>query len=395
VTEDSGHRSPREVPRSWLDAVTEIPDVGDASYDDLARAVSEHPEIPDNRPLSRAAVDPRTGERVVFCTARARRPHDHDRPTSPADPRECIVCSGKTTSVLDRASLTGGDETFINMNLFPIVYPGDGEPFPSGAETVGLEGERAGGIHFLQWSSTRHDRDVHNMPPEDVAILLERLARLEKVCLHDSAGLMPEVSHGHHGYFSVIKNVGRMVGGSLLHGHQQMIHTSMRPRRVEENAGFLVRHGEPFARHLMRENPADLTVMSYPGGARLVVPWFMKRPLDMILALDGPSDRENLHDLDAGERLSLARGLVDMTRAVTRLMPRLGREVAYNVVVHTGPVGALYVEILPYMQERGGYESAGIIICQGEPHDTAEMIRGVLVTDSDPGSPCDGRPAAP
>jgi galactose-1-phosphate uridylyltransferase len=385
----SGDREHRVVPREWLDAMTEVPDAGLARYEDLVASVRGDPGIPAHRPLPIAAIDPRTGERVVFCVARARRPHDHDLPVPPPDPGFCLVCEGKTTSILDRAPLTGGDETFVNKNLFPLAYPEE-----AGAEASERNpGEPSTGLHFLQWTSTRHDRDLDTMPAADVAILLERLGRLEATCLHDSAGAMPPVPDRtgttHHGYFTVIKNVGRMVGGSLVHGHQQMAHTSIRPRRVEENAVFLEGRGEPFARHLLRENPARLTVREYEGGARLVVPWFMRRPLDMILMLDG-EEREHLHELTATERLSLGTGLGDMCRAVGDLMPKLGREVAYNLVFHTGPVGALYVEMLPYTQERGGYESAGIVICQGEPFGTAALIREALDASCPRGRPAQG-----
>jgi galactose-1-phosphate uridylyltransferase len=176
----------------------------------------------------------------------------------------------------------------------------------------------------------------------------------------------------------VIKNVGRLVGGSLVHGHQQMLHTSIRPRRVGDDARFLRRRGEPFARSLLRETPPELVVRSYDGGARLVVPWFMRRPLEMILALEGEGTWEHLHDLEAGERRSLAAGLVDATRAVRDLMPRLGREIAYNLAFHTGPVGSLYVEMLPYTQERGGFEHTGIVVCQAEPETMAAAIREIL-----------------
>jgi galactose-1-phosphate uridylyltransferase len=371
----------REVSPDWLHRATEIPDAGEADYDAIVRSVREDPGIPAHEPRRRAAVDPRTGERVVFCARRAVRPHDQALPEEPPEPESCLVCEGRTTSVIDRATLTGGDETFINKNLFPIAFPAR-EPLAPERADVGPAGEDAAGLHFLQWTSTRHDRDLPDMPVEDVAILLERLAVLERTCLHGSGEHLPRTrdvpGDVHHGYFVVIKNVGRLVGGSLVHGHQQMLHTSIRPRRVGDDARFLRRRGEPFARSLLRETPPELVVRSYDGGARLVVPWFMRRPLEMILALEGEGTWEHLHDLEAGERRSLAAGLVDATRAVRDLMPRLGREIAYNLAFHTGPVGSLYVEMLPYTQERGGFEHTGIVVCQAEPETMAAAIREIL-----------------
>ena len=59
-------------------------------------------------------------------------------------------------------------------------------------------------------------------------------------------------------------------------------------------------------------------------------------------------------------------------------MPERGREVAYNLVFHNGVAGGLYVEVLPWMQERGGYESLGLGLCEGTPESAAERVRRFL-----------------
>ena len=59
----------------------------------------------------------------------------------------------------------------------------------------------------------------------------------------------------------------------------------------------------------------------------------------------------------------------------------IGRHVAYNVVVHTGPGAGIYVEFLPYSQEVGGYEQAGLWICQASPIDTAQQLREMIEAD--------------
>lgn len=62
------------------------------------------------------------------------------------------------------------------------------------------------------------------------------------------------------------------------------------------------------------------------------------------------------------------------------MMPRVGRELAYNVVTHNGPGAGLYFEFLPYVQEIGGAEHLGLFICQGEPYSAARQIRRCLTT---------------
>ena len=41
------------------------------------------------------------------------------------------------------------------------------------------------GLHFLQWMSSLHDKDWHNMPLEDRVVVMRRLAALEKKLLAD------------------------------------------------------------------------------------------------------------------------------------------------------------------------------------------------------------------
>ncbi|MHC4473518.1 MAG: hypothetical protein ACYS99_21455 [Planctomycetota bacterium] len=342
---------PRRVPDAWLDGATEFPDAGEAAYEDLWRSIADDAGIGPWRPEDRAAVDPRTGVRTVYSPARARRPHDHPLPPPP-EPEECIVCAGRATAVIDVAQLSRG-RTFINKNLFPVVYPQDGRAWPEVSGDV-REGP-ASGLHFLQWVSTEHDVDLHNAPVEDVAVVVERLAVLEDRLYRSEASGMPETGEGRYGHVGVIKNVGRMVGGSLVHGHQQILHTNVRPLGLDLDARFLERMGEPYASMILRENPVELTVRDYGHWFRTLVPWFMQRPLDMQIVCTRPGVRD-LRDLDPDGVTALAGALRDAASAVTALMPGMGREVAWNLTVHTGIAGGLYVEGLPYTQEGGGYE---------------------------------------
>jgi len=214
------------------------------------------------------------------------------------------------------------------------------------------------------------------MPVEDIAIVVARLAALERT-LYGGGDGMPEVRDGQHGHVGIVKNVGRLVGGSVAHGHQQIAHTNVRPQALALDAVFERRTGEPFAGMMLRQNPESLSIREYDGRFRLLVPWFMQRPLEMMIVGEWPGVRD-LCDLDDGGRVALARALRDAAEAVTTLMPAMGREVAWNLTVHNGIAGGLYVEILPYTQERGGYEALGISLCAGTPGSSAERVRGYL-----------------
>jgi galactose-1-phosphate uridylyltransferase len=355
----------------WLEEATEFGDVGSAPYEGLRRSVADDPEIRPWRPEGRAAVDPRSGVRTVYSPARARRPHDHPLPPPP-EPEDCVVCAGRATTVVDVAPLSRGF-TFINKNLYPVVYPREGDAWAE----VRDAGGPATGMHFLQWVSTEHDVDLHNAPVEDLAVVVARLAALEDRLYRSEASGMPATGEGRYGHVGVIKNVGRMVGGSLVHGHQQVLHTNVRPLALDLDARFLERTGEPFAEMILRENPEDLTVRDYGDWFRMLVPWFMQRPLDMQIAClrRGVTD---LRDLGPEGERALAEALRDAAAAVTSLMPGMGREVAWNMTAHNGVAGGLYVEFLPYTQERGGYECLGLTLCESTPALTATAVRDTL-----------------
>jgi galactose-1-phosphate uridylyltransferase len=276
---------------------------------------------------------------------------------------------------VDVAELSEGF-SFINKNLFPAVYPEEGLRQDVRGNGLGASCGVAYGFHFLQWTSSWHDKDWHNMPLADLAIVMGRLAVLEESLLAASAELVPEAQPGGAGSVSIIKNYGRLVGGSLAHGHQQIVFSNVRPRRVWENLRFAKECGEPFPAYLWQQTPDELLIADY-GEAALMVPYFMRRPYDMILTAKD-SSKGYLYELSEDELEQVAQGWHDAIRAIHGLMPEMGREVAYNVVTHSGTGTGLYFEFLPYTQEYGGLEKLGLFVCQERPRTAAARIREVL-----------------
>ena len=223
------------------------------------------------------------------------------------------------------------------------------------------------------------------MPQADRVIVLERLAVLEHKLLTDSANKMPPTKSiggltDKCGYVSIIKNFGRLVGGSLVHGHQQITASNVMPGKMRSNWLFKKQRGLSFSEYLLRNNPNELLIRDY-GEAVLLVPYFMRRPYDMLLIL-GDTNKSYLHELNADEMRAIGDGWHDATRAMLTVMPQLGREPAYNVTTINGPGAGLYFEFLPYTQETGGMEQLGLYLCQGNPHLGAEHIRNILDSES-------------
>jgi galactose-1-phosphate uridylyltransferase len=179
-----------------------------------------------------------------------------------------------------------------------------------------------------------------------------------------------------YGFVSIIKNYGHLVGGSLAHGHQQIILSSVIPKRCYNNWLFRKERGESFSAYLMTRNPPEFTIRDY-GKAVLIIPYFMKRPFDMLLLVKD-SRKSHLHELTAEEIKAVAEGWADAIRVILRLMPQIGREVAYNVLANNGPGAGIYFEFLPFTQEMGGFEQLGLFLCQANPLSAAVKIRTIL-----------------
>jgi galactose-1-phosphate uridylyltransferase len=374
--------------RQALEQVLQAENIEHLSYEQLANLFQAEPGITRYIPDGICQVDPRNGERVLYNSNRARRPHDNQpeeiAQVSRPPGRECLICQGRTTGVVDVAELSQGF-TFINKNLYPILFPEDtskklpaltpGAPFP------GPEGIPVQGLHFLQWTSSYHDRDWHNMPQADRVVVLSRLAALEVQLLTTSRDVMPAVAgmNDHqdlNGFVDIIKNEGSLVGGSLSHGHQQIGFSNVIPRRILEDWRFQREAGSAFSAYLQQVNPPELLVRDY-GAAILLVPYFMSRPYNMMLLLRDLS-RRYLHELNPVELAAVADGWQDAMYAIREVMPQMGREIAYNVITHNGPGAGLYFEFLPYTQEIGGFEHLGLYVCQANPLQVSNHLRRVI-----------------
>lgn len=339
----------------------------------------EEKEIEAFAPDGKCRTDPRDGSMVIYNASRAKRPHDNRSEDSPPllPSKPCPICEGKTTGVIDVRPLSSG-YTFINKNLFPCVFPFETEQLEDVHTPETKSNVKVRGYHLLQWTSTEHDRDWHNMPVDDLTVVVDRLAALEKQLLEYGEG-MPKTGQWLNtdrrasGFVSIIKNVGAPVGGSLTHGHQQIVFSNTMPTGTFNNWKFEQTHNETFSAYLQRINPEELKVHD-SNEAVVLVPYFMKRPFYSMLFIKDVS-KQYLYDLSKKQRRAIATGWKTLAAAYTDMLPKMGREVAYNVLVHTGPGAGLYLEFLPFTQETGGYEQLGLWVCQGDPVDSARILK--------------------
>ncbi len=356
--------------RETLDALLEVSDITSLDFSEIVDLFLAE-KLPLMLPDGSFQVDPRNGDRIIYHASRSLRPHDN-APENPTElETDCLICRGETTGIVDVADLSEGF-TFINKNLFPVL-----SPLEQSGETDAI----AYGLHFLQWTSSFHQRDWHNMPVEDCAIVASRMAALERKLVRGSPqGILLESELSGQdegtGHVLIIKNYGRSVGASLSHGHQQILFSNVTPRRTLDHLAFKVENGEVLTEMLLRETSPDLIVREYDD-AILLVPYFMRRPYEMFLVLKDAKKRF-LHELSSQELNSVGNGWHDATRIYHHIMPRIGKEIAYNVASFTGSGAGIYFEFLPYTQPMGGLERIGMYICQELPDRAAEMARDVL-----------------
>jgi galactose-1-phosphate uridylyltransferase len=372
-SKDSGFLR-QQLDLEMLERILQIESIEGIPYDKLLGFFREELKG-KNLPLDFHRVDPRNGDRILYSGARSFRPHDNSvvERIDRGDERACVICQGETTGVVDVMSLSEGF-TFINKNLFPVVFPFEG--VESGATPASsVEDMASTGLHFLQWTSSLHEKDWHNMSKQDRMIVMTRLAALEKVLLQ--GGLSRDQDQLDR-YVSVIKNFGSAVGASLEHGHQQIVLGNVKPRTVQDHEDFQHEIGEPFSSYLQRETRTDLVVKDY-GVAAMIIPYFMRRPY-MVMLVFKEASKGFLHELSKEELEAAAEGWFDATRAFHALMPQMGKDIAYNIIMHNGAGAGLYFEFLPYTQTMGGLEHLGLYVCQETPRRAADWLRRFLDT---------------
>jgi hypothetical protein len=99
----------------------------------------------------------------------------------------------------------------------------------------------------------------------------------------------------------------------------------------------------------------------------------------MLLLLEDAAPRY-LHEGHATAQRTLVEGLRDGISGMLGALADLRRPPAYNVIFHTGPGAGIYLEFLPYTQEVGGFEQAGLWSCQANPETCAGRLREFIAS---------------
>ncbi|MGM0576335.1 MAG: galactose-1-phosphate uridylyltransferase [Myxococcota bacterium] len=336
--------------------------------------------------MSELRRDPLRRRWVIIAPERGARPalvHPADEDDVRLGTAACPFCGADESVTGPYIARTPGPEGDVGVvaNLFPALRIEATLEATARGPHDHLDGV---GAHEVVIESPRHDTDLHDMAPEQVAAVL--LAWRDRVRdLHRDRRLA---------LVSVFRNRGAGAGASVTHPHSQIIATPVLPPRVESElahaAEHLRRHGRCLSCDLVaHELEARQRIVRLDEDFVAFCPYASARPFEVVI-----TSRRHAHDftsLAGPEALALAELLRDV---LARLHASL-EGAAYNLALIGAPNEAALryggsslaeiaagwhwrLEILPRVARHGGFEqSTGMFINPTPPEAAAEHLRQV------------------
>ncbi|NOZ02069.1 MAG: galactose-1-phosphate uridylyltransferase [Deltaproteobacteria bacterium] len=336
--------------------------------------------------------DPIQKRWVIVATERARRPSDFKIERDNKGNGNCPFCFGHegTTPPEIRAFRdpstepnTEGWKVRVVPNKFPALrIEGDAERAARG------QYDRMNGIgaHEVIIETPHHDKDLADLPVEDVALVLqmyrERLLDLQ--------------NDPRFRYILVFRNRGSSAGASLSHPHSQLIATPITPRTVAielESARdhFSLKERCIFCDIIAQELEQHSRVVAADEDFVSWCPYASRFPFEVTLA-----PRVHSHDfgtMDNEMTMKMARHLREVLRRIKHSLD----DPPYNYMLHTAPAYHLkprrpgywatievdwhwHLEILPRLTKTAGFEwGTGFYINPTPPEDAARFLREVQI----------------
>jgi UDPglucose--hexose-1-phosphate uridylyltransferase len=321
--------------------------------------------------VSELRHDVLTGRLVLLAPGRGSRPStfavDSDTTRSrqvDRSARACPFCPGhehETPPEVARAGPGEPDTPGWRVRVVPNLYPIVGGDAP---------GPGAGGIHEVVVLSPDHDASFGDLDDDQAVEVLTMLRARARV--HREAG-RPHVQ--------LIVNEGRAAGASIEHPHAQVLALDFVPPAVTVAVDrfaqlgsdpLLADHADAVERDLVVFRGNEVTAWCPVGAAS---------PYETRLAVVDTGAR--FEEAGDGAVLGAAVVLRDVLAAMGRVLDGDGLRVAYNVVVHNGPVGVddyhWWIGIIPRVAVVAGFEMAtAVLVNTVDPVVAAERVRSRL-----------------
>lgn len=297
---------------------------------------------------------------VIISPKRGARPHELQKPAAVQE-ATCFFCPGHeslTPPEIGRVVKNGGWQIRWFENKFAAVKP-------EGDTAIKTEGRfytfgNAYGYHEVIVETPRHDRQLADLPVEEIEQVLHVYAR--RIVELESK---PNVS-----YVNVFKNHGYLGGTSIVHSHSQVIATGIVPPDIRKKLtairGFIscpycfIIPSERNSGRFCFENNDFIAFTPYASRFNYEVWIFPKMHIARF---------EDLNFATLAQLLSKALEKVHELN------------IDYDMFVHYAPRGEdvfhLHLEICPRHAIWAGFElESGIIINSVAPEDAAKFYRG-------------------
>jgi UDPglucose--hexose-1-phosphate uridylyltransferase len=306
--------------------------------------------------------DDLTGTCVILAPSRATRPGDAVRvePATPAKPEPsgtespCPFCSGHETMTPPEVARTGGGEreqpgwrVRVVPNLYPVV------------------GNGVEGAHEVVVLSPSHEADFAALD-EDLATEVFTMLR-DRAAHHLARGLrhaQPFINHG------------RAAGASLPHPHAQLVVLGFVPPRVDMLLDRFVRA----ERDLVADACDRARGTSYLVADGQAVVWCPPASWAPFLARAALPEAGGRFDEASDDDI---RAIAVAVRDTLAAQKRVLGDIAYNVVIETGPAGDArpfhwWVDLAPRVTVVAGFElGTGLWVNVVPPDAAAEALRNV------------------
>jgi UDPglucose--hexose-1-phosphate uridylyltransferase len=336
--------------------------------------------------------DPIQRRWVIIATERARRPSDFSIERElPGNGKQCPFCYGNEArtppeirAFRDIPSSDGpGWKVRVVSNKFPALrIEGEQE-----RAAVGHYDRMNGiGAHEVIIETPQHDKDLPDLPIEDIAALMkmyrERILDLQR--------------DPRFRYIIVFRNHGAAAGASLAHPHSQVIATPVTPRTVaielqSAREHFQLKERCIFCDIIVQEMQTHSRVVTADADYVTWCPYASRFPFEMAIA-----PRRHQHDFAAQDDAQLMKLARHLREVILRMRHALS-DPPYNYLIHTAPAfhhhakrpgywqtieldWHWHIEILPRLTKTAGFEwGTGFYINPTPPEDAARFLRDVQV----------------
>lgn len=317
--------------------------------------------------------DPIVDRCTLIAPARAGRPGSFRPPAELPHDEDCPFCEGREPRTPPEITALRPDGSPPNSpgwrvrvipNRFPAVSENGGDSADDGIYSCGP----GRGAHELLIDCPQHEPALTALPVEHIATLL-RMCRDRVKALHERFA-----------YAQLFKNYGLAAGASLVHAHTQIIAVDATPSTVRAELAAVARHRREtdrclFCELIERETEAgSRTIVAGPHVVAFAA-YAGRFPYESWIL-----PRKHETRFEAASDTVIAELGATLRRVIAELEIAAGRP-AYNLVLHTAPVGCddfhWHVEILPRLTGVAGFEwGSGTFINPLPPEEAAKRLRG-------------------